>query len=700
MPIPPFSSPSGASNIADSDLQGYLGRGGGQSAFNGTEINALASLVKDLKSTGLWTKLIAFYPFAGRSATPAAQNLISNSYALTWYGPWQYASWGVRGLGRGNWADTGFYPSTGFLSVQAGQNGIPSSPNNNFRSGSVGCHLLQTFNTYQVYPYEFYTNPTGVYGYCVNGSTSVTCPALPWAITGTPTISGIGITAGTTVSAGSLGATSLTLSSAYTGTTGYVNLTIALSAPNGVSGESLATNYSAGSVISNFPWWNRGGNGPQTTSCTNSASTWIASNKNSPYTDSSSLTNPNLDRYVWQGTSSSSITAVYSNTSENVSAAATQYLKYTYSGTLLIGGQYDSDIESANSRNYYNSDRPFNCAFIGYGLSYQDAQSLNTIMWNYSTNRSVNISTRSIVTLGDSIMSGYLTAYGSVTGLIGAAGTSTALLFNQPFSELTNQNLISYAVGGQFTSGVNDTFAYTAGAVVLACGCSSITTTTVTCSALAYSIYAGTLVSGTGIPSGTTVVTTAAAGATSITISQGYTGITGSQNITFASPAYGVGNVCMIWAGTNDLGHGAGATYTATSTVMNGLATTAFTNLQNVWAKARRDGYWTVALTVLKRSDFPSGSNSDNARIQLNNAIKAAAGIYVDQVIDVDSVFSYADVTGTSTVNPTYFAFDNGATISGAPQVYNNGALATGSYVHPNTLGQKKAMAYVAQYLK
>jgi hypothetical protein len=556
-----FSPASSSAGLADVDLQDFISRAGGQSSFTSTEISALSLLVRDLKSNGLWAKMIAFYPFAGRAATPAAQNLISSSYTLTWNGSWQYASWGVRGSGRGNWADTGFYPATGFLAVQAGSNGIPSSPNNSFRSGSFGCHLLQTYNTYQVSPTEFWNQRQA-------------------------------------------------------------------SPPAGWSGADLGTNSPAGTSSINFPNWNRGGTGGQSAASVNAAGTWIASYKNAASSVANSLTSPLIDRILWQGTAGG-ITAVYSNLNENVGAAKTSY---TYTGSLLIGGQFNANIDSSSSVGYFSSDRPFCSAFIGYGLTASDAAALNSILFSYQTNRAVNISTKLIVSEGDSIMSGFQSRFGNnaANGQIGAYGAAGEIMFNAPFSELTPQNFVTYAIGGKKTSGIT---------------------------------YSGT---GTG----------------------------------FASHFAGSGNRYLTWIGTNDLGAGGGASYTATSTVMNGLATSALTNLKNVWAKARADGYWTVALTVLKRSDFPQGSNSDNARIQINNSIKAAAGIYVDQVIDVDSVFSYGDVTASSSFTPTFFVFDTGATISGAPQVYNNGSLATGSYVHPNTAGQKAVWAYVASVLR
>jgi len=43
-------------------------------------------LVRQLKTAGLWEKMIALYPFAGQTALAHAQNLISSSHTITWNG--------------------------------------------------------------------------------------------------------------------------------------------------------------------------------------------------------------------------------------------------------------------------------------------------------------------------------------------------------------------------------------------------------------------------------------------------------------------------------------------------------------------------------------------------------------------------------------------------------------------------------------
>ena len=125
----------------------------------------------------------------------------------------------------------------------------------------------------------------------------------------------------------------------------------------------------------------------------------------------------------------------------------------------------------------------------------------------------------------------------------------------------------------------------------------------------------------------------------------------------------GTASKYILWVGTNDINNSV-----ANSTII--------ANMRSIWAKAKQDGYYTVALTVLKRSSFAQGGASDNQRIALNNLIKADEGTYVDQVIDVDSVISY------SMLNSTYFGDGGGVAL------------------HPNDVGQDLIWSYVASVLK
>lgn len=76
-----------------------------------TEQSAIDTLVKSLKSNGLWTKMQAIYPMVGASAAACAQNLKSASYTATFGGAITYSANGITSNGTTGYMDTGFNPS-------------------------------------------------------------------------------------------------------------------------------------------------------------------------------------------------------------------------------------------------------------------------------------------------------------------------------------------------------------------------------------------------------------------------------------------------------------------------------------------------------------------------------------------------------------------------------------------------------------
>jgi hypothetical protein len=92
-----------ARRIPDKDIRSFISRA---NLTGGTEIEAVADLVRDLKKGGLWRKLYGFYPFVGSNASACGQNLVSSAYTITWSGPLTFTS-GVTGDGV-NYGDTGF----------------------------------------------------------------------------------------------------------------------------------------------------------------------------------------------------------------------------------------------------------------------------------------------------------------------------------------------------------------------------------------------------------------------------------------------------------------------------------------------------------------------------------------------------------------------------------------------------------------
>jgi hypothetical protein len=99
-----------------------------------TQANAVNTLVTDLKSYGLWTKMKAIYPFVGGTATTHKWNLkdprdLDAAYRLAFSGAWTHSSTGALPNGANAFADTYFIPSTA-LSLNSSHLGFYSRTNN------------------------------------------------------------------------------------------------------------------------------------------------------------------------------------------------------------------------------------------------------------------------------------------------------------------------------------------------------------------------------------------------------------------------------------------------------------------------------------------------------------------------------------------------------------------------------------------
>ena len=96
----------------DADAQAFFDRvttaGGSLSA---TEQNAINTLVKQMKTDGIWSLMKAVYPMVGASAAACAQNLKSASFTGTFTSGWTFASTGVTPNGTSAYMDTGLNPN-------------------------------------------------------------------------------------------------------------------------------------------------------------------------------------------------------------------------------------------------------------------------------------------------------------------------------------------------------------------------------------------------------------------------------------------------------------------------------------------------------------------------------------------------------------------------------------------------------------
>ena len=100
-------------SAVDPDAQAFFDRvdtaGGTLSA---TEKGAVNTLVVQMKSDGIWTKMKAIYPMVGASAAACAQNLKSSSFTGTFTSGWTFASTGVTPNGTSAYMDTGLTPNS------------------------------------------------------------------------------------------------------------------------------------------------------------------------------------------------------------------------------------------------------------------------------------------------------------------------------------------------------------------------------------------------------------------------------------------------------------------------------------------------------------------------------------------------------------------------------------------------------------
>jgi hypothetical protein len=113
------------------------------SITDATQQAAVNGYVKALKHAGLWTKMTALYPFVGGTAAAHAQNLISSSHTITWFGGMTHDSMGATatngGVGYGN---TGINVNT----LNTLNFHLSAYPTTDF---APGCDLMGSFSTVQ-----------------------------------------------------------------------------------------------------------------------------------------------------------------------------------------------------------------------------------------------------------------------------------------------------------------------------------------------------------------------------------------------------------------------------------------------------------------------------------------------------------------------------------------------------------------------
>lgn len=98
----------------DSDASAFITAAG---LTDATQKDAINTLVKDMKASGLWSKMKAVYPMVGGTATSMKFNLkdprdLDAAFRLTWSGGWTYSATGATPNGTNAYADTKLIPSS------------------------------------------------------------------------------------------------------------------------------------------------------------------------------------------------------------------------------------------------------------------------------------------------------------------------------------------------------------------------------------------------------------------------------------------------------------------------------------------------------------------------------------------------------------------------------------------------------------
>ncbi len=144
---------SGASaSVTDSDATAFVTAAG---ITDSTQISALNTLVTDLKTYGLWTKMKAIYPFVGGSAASHKFNLkdprdLDAAYRLVFNGGWVHSSNGALPNGTTGYADTKLTPSS-TLSQNSTHISYYSRTNNSIDGIDFGAN--SSAFTHQLYAY-------------------------------------------------------------------------------------------------------------------------------------------------------------------------------------------------------------------------------------------------------------------------------------------------------------------------------------------------------------------------------------------------------------------------------------------------------------------------------------------------------------------------------------------------------------------
>jgi hypothetical protein len=175
----------GSQNVDDPDALAFFARvtaAGG--TLSPTEQIAIRTLVNQMKSDGIWTKMKAIYPMVGASAAACAQNLKSSSFTGTFTAGWTFSSTGVKGNGTSTGFRFGFdnsnfddFESQHIMKYTVQGVDIGSWDTGNLGIGSVPNSRMNTVGTntsYQLASASIFSNTSSASGFYLISRNSTT----------------------------------------------------------------------------------------------------------------------------------------------------------------------------------------------------------------------------------------------------------------------------------------------------------------------------------------------------------------------------------------------------------------------------------------------------------------------------------------------------------------------------------------------
>jgi len=130
------------------------------SITDNTQKTAINTLVTDLKTYNIWTKMKALYPFVGGTASSHKWNLkdprdLDAAYRLVFSGGWTHSSTGALPNGTTAFADTKLIPSSSLTANSAHQSFYLRANISIFHNAVYGCYTTFGTNNFLLYPYSF-----------------------------------------------------------------------------------------------------------------------------------------------------------------------------------------------------------------------------------------------------------------------------------------------------------------------------------------------------------------------------------------------------------------------------------------------------------------------------------------------------------------------------------------------------------------